>query len=71
MGYVEGKNINIDYRYAEGKLERVPELVDELIRLKLDVLVVSDSSTARAAKKSIATLPMVVATIGNLSGLVA
>ena len=71
MGYVEGKNINIDYRYAEGKLERVPELVDELIRLKLDVLVVSDSSTARAAKKSTATLPMVVATIGNLSGLVA
>jgi len=71
MGYVDGKNINIDYRYAEGKLERVPELVDELIRLKVDVLVVSDSSTARAAKKSTATLPMVVATIGDQSGLVA
>ena len=70
-GYVEGKNINIDYRYAEGKFERVPELVDELIRLKVDVLVVSDSSTARAAKKLTATLPMVVATIGDLSGLVA
>src|SRR5262249_32661484 len=66
LGYVEGKNINIDYRYAEGKFERVPELVDELIRLKLDVLVVSDSSTPRPAKTSTATLPLVVVNIADL-----
>ena len=71
LGYVEGKNINIDYRYAEGKFERLPELAEELIRLKVDVLVVSDSSTARAAKKSTVTIPIVVVTIGDLSGLVA
>ena len=71
LGYVEGKNINIEYRYAEGKFERVQELADELVRLKIDVLVVSDSRTARAAKKLNATIPIVVTNIGDLSGLVA
>jgi ABC-type uncharacterized transport system substrate-binding protein len=39
LGYVEGKNINIEYRYAEGKFDRVPDLAAEMVRLKVDVIV--------------------------------
>ena len=42
LGYVEGKNINIEYRYAEGRPERLPELAEELVRLKVDILVVTN-----------------------------
>src|SRR5574341_1364854 len=58
LGYVEGKNILIEYRYAEGKLERLPDLAAELVRLKVDVIV----ATAQAvlpAKKASATIPIV------------
>ena len=41
LGYVEGKNINIEYRYAEGRFERLPELAEELVRLKVEILVVT------------------------------
>ena len=41
LGYVEGKNIIIEYRYAEGKIDRLPALLDELVRLKVDVIVAS------------------------------
>ena len=73
LGYVEGKNINIEYRYAEGKSERLPELAEELVRLKVDILLASDSTAARAAKKSTTTIPIVFTTGGNpiASGLVA
>jgi putative ABC transport system substrate-binding protein len=60
LGYVEGKNIVIEYRYAEGKLERLPDLAAELIRLKVDV-VVTTSSGILAAKKASATIPIVFA----------
>jgi putative ABC transport system substrate-binding protein len=70
LGYVEGKNINIEYRYAEGKAERLPELAEELVRLKVDILVSGLASAARAAKKSTKTIPIVVANIADLSGLV-
>src|ERR1044071_3442718 len=46
LGHVEGKNIKIEYRYAEGKLERLPDLAQELVRLKVDILVVSSIITA-------------------------
>ena len=58
LGYVEGKNIFIEYRYADGKLERLPDLATELVRLKVDVIV----ATAQAvlpAKKASATIPIV------------
>src|SRR6266403_2010035 len=73
LGYVEGKNINIEYRYAEGRFERLPELAEELVRLKVDVLVVSSTTVARPAKKVTATIPIVVAGAGDPigSGLVA
>jgi putative ABC transport system substrate-binding protein len=59
LGYVEGKNITIAYRSAEEKFERLPALVDELIGLKVDVLVMSSTPSALAAKKATSTIPIV------------
>jgi len=58
LGYVEGKNILIEYRYAEGKLERLPDLAAELVRLKVDVIVTAGPGIL-AAKKASATIPIV------------
>ena len=60
LGYVGGKNIIIESRYAEGKLERLPDLVAELVRLKVDVIVTSGSAIL-PAKKASATIPIVFA----------
>ena len=72
LGYVEGKNIAIEYRYAEGKYERLPDLAAELVRLKVDVIVTSGSAIL-AAKKASPTMPIVFAAAGDPvgSGLVA
>jgi putative ABC transport system substrate-binding protein len=59
LGYVEGKNIVIEYRYAEGKLERLPDLAAELVQLKVDVIVTAPSPGALAGKKASATIPIV------------
>ena len=61
LGYVEGKNIVIEYRYAEGKLERLPDLAAELVRLKVDVIVTAGGPNILAAKKASATIPIVFA----------
>ena len=61
LGYAEGKNIVIEYRYAEGKLERLPDLAAELVRLKVDVIVTGGGPTILAAKKASATIPIVFA----------
>jgi putative ABC transport system substrate-binding protein len=68
LGYVEGKNILIEYRYAEGKLERLPDLAAELVHLKVDVIVTSGAPAILAAKKSSATIPIVFAGIGDPVG---
>jgi putative ABC transport system substrate-binding protein len=60
LGYVEGKNIFIEYRHVEGKLERLPDLAAELVRLKVDVIVATGQAVL-AAKKASATIPIVVA----------
>jgi len=61
LGYIEGQNIAIEYRYAEGKQERLPELADELVRLKVDILVVSGGIRGiRAAKNATETIPIVM-----------
>ena len=72
IGYVEGKNILFEYRYAEGKLDRVPSLVAELVQLKVDVLVSGNLATIRAAKEATKTIPivMVVAVDPVVTGLV-
>jgi putative ABC transport system substrate-binding protein len=61
LGYIEGQNIAIEYRYAEGKLDRLPELAAELVRLKVDIIVVSGGDrTVRAAKNATKTIPIVM-----------
>jgi putative ABC transport system substrate-binding protein len=67
-GYVEGKNIVIEYRYAEGKLERLPDLAAELVRLKVDVIVTAAGPAISAAKKASATIPIVFATAADPVG---
>ena len=61
LGYVEGKNILIEYRYAEGKPERIPLLAAELVRLKVDVIVTGGGGLTRAAKKATNSIPIVMA----------
>ena len=61
LGYIEGQNITIEYRYAEGKQDRLPELVDELVRLKVDIVVVAGGIRGiRAAKNATKTIPIVM-----------
>jgi putative ABC transport system substrate-binding protein len=73
LGWIEGKNIIIEYRFAEQKPERLPELAADLVRLKVDVIVVSATGPALAAKSATTTIPIVVATASDPigSGLVA
>ena len=63
LGYVEGQNIVIEPRFAEGQLERLPDLVAELVRLKVNVLAVTGAVTARAAKKAVTDIPIVFAVV--------
>ena len=62
LGYIEGKNILVEYRYAEGKLDRIPSLVAELVQLKVDVLVSATPGAIRAAKQATKTIPIVMLT---------
>jgi putative ABC transport system substrate-binding protein len=61
FGYVEGKNIVIEYRYAEGKLDRLPALASELVHLKANVIVTASSTPTRAAKEVTPRIPIVMA----------
>ena len=65
LGYVEGQNLVIDYRSFDGRLERLPELAAELIRLKCDVIVTRGTPPALAAKNATKTIPIVMASIGE------
>jgi putative ABC transport system substrate-binding protein len=66
LGYIEGQNIAIDYRYSEGKTDRAPELAGELVRLKVDILVVAGGiHWIRAAKDAAKTIPVVMVGVGN------
>jgi putative tryptophan/tyrosine transport system substrate-binding protein len=60
LGYIEGKNIVIEYRYAEGKPDRLPALAAELVSLKIDIIVTGGTSPTRAAKEATATIPIVM-----------
>ena len=60
LGYVEGQNIVIEYRYAEGKLDRLPDLAAELVRLKVEVIVAGDSATIPFAAQATRSIPIVM-----------
>jgi putative ABC transport system substrate-binding protein len=61
LGYIEGKNIVIEWRHAEGKLDRLPALAAELVRLKVDVIVTGGGNATRAVKQVTSTIPIVMA----------
>lgn len=73
LGYVEAKNIFIEYRWADGKYDRLPDLVAELVRLNVDVLITHGTPGTRAAKLATATIPIVMAISGDAvaTGLIA
>jgi putative ABC transport system substrate-binding protein len=65
LGYIEGQNIASEYRYAEGKLDRLPDLATELVRLKVDIIVVGGDIPTRAAMKATKTIPIVIMGTGS------
>ena len=73
LGYIEGKNITIESRFAEEKFDRLSDLAAELVRINVDILVAGNSTVARGAKKITTTIPIVMANAGDPigSGLVA
>ncbi len=72
LGWVEGKNISVEYRYAEGRNDRLPDLAADLVRLKVDIIVTAVTPDALAAKNATRTIPIVMAAAGDpvASGLV-
>jgi putative ABC transport system substrate-binding protein len=68
LGWIEGKNITIEYRFAEQKNERLPELATDLVRLKVDLIVVAAQNTALAAKNATTTIPIVIASVADPVG---
>jgi putative ABC transport system substrate-binding protein len=68
LGYVEGKNIVIEWRSSEGKADRLPALAAELVRLKVDVIVTAGPSPTRAAKEATSTIPIVMTNEGDPVG---
>lgn len=73
LGHVEGKNVAIEYRWAEGRDDRLPELAAELVRMKPDVIVTTGTPGTLAAKQATSTIPIVFASVGDpvSAGLVA
>ena len=73
LGWVEGRNVSIEYRYADGRLDRLPDLAADLVRLKVDVIVTEATSDSLAAQKATKTIPIVMVAAGDpvANGLVA
>ncbi len=73
LGYVEGESIALEPRWAEGRHERLPALVAELVRLEVDVIVAAATPAGRAAKAATSTIPIVIVAVGEpvRAGLVA
>jgi putative ABC transport system substrate-binding protein len=68
LGWIEGKNITVEYRFAEQKNERAPELVTDLLRIKVDLIVVAGTVPASAAKRATRIVPIVMANVGDPVG---
>ena len=73
IGYVEGRNLTIELRYADGHYERLPALAADLVRLKVDIVVTEGTPPTRAAKQATTTIPIVMTVTGDpvAAGLVA
>jgi putative ABC transport system substrate-binding protein len=71
LGYVEGRNLIIEYRSADGRAERFPDLASELVRANVDLIVTRGTPAARAAKNATGTIPTVMATMGDPRAIVA
>jgi putative ABC transport system substrate-binding protein len=69
LGWIEGKNITIEYRFAEQKPERLPELAVDLVSLKVDLIVIAGTAAALAAKNATTTIPIVMANAGDPVGV--
>ena len=65
LGYVEGKNVAIEYRFAKGKLDRLPALAAGLVQLKVDIVVAVGGPSVQAAKKATETIPIVMTNAGD------
>jgi putative ABC transport system substrate-binding protein len=68
LGWIEGNNIAVEYRYGEGEIDRYPQLVAEVVRLKVDLIVVEGTGLALAAKSATTTIPIVFGTAGDPVG---
>ena len=69
LNYIEGQNISIEYRWAEGKIERLPELAQSLVRERVDIILAGGSLGAEAAKHATSVIPIVTAGAGDLVDL--
>jgi putative tryptophan/tyrosine transport system substrate-binding protein len=65
LGYVEGRNVIIEFRWAHGRAERLPELAADLARLPLDLIVVAGTKPTRAVQRATSTIPIVMAAVGD------
>jgi putative tryptophan/tyrosine transport system substrate-binding protein len=70
LGYVEGRNLSIEYRSADGRAERFPDLASELVHLRVDLIVTRGTPAATAAKNATRTIPVVMATMGDPRAIV-
>ena len=68
LGYVEGRNIAIEWRFADGNYQRLPDLAAELVRMNVDVIMIAGSAATRAAQQATATIPIVCATMSDPVG---
>ena len=68
LGYIDGQNMQIEYRSAEGKLDRLPTLAAELVDLKVDIIVASETPAVQAAKRATTEIPIVMAPSGDPVG---
>jgi putative tryptophan/tyrosine transport system substrate-binding protein len=69
LGWIEGRNLFIEFRWAEGHYDRLPALAEELLRLNIDVLVTHGAAGALAAKKATLTIPIVITAVGDMLAL--